>query len=88
MSTEKNYLEAYEKKSGDQVGEEVLQYFTEMFSLEIPLGRMMKMMPGMVKYAAQGKEYRNNLMGFMPQMVPMIKKAIGKEEKEAVTTNR
>lgn len=84
MSSEKNYLEAYSKKSGEQVGEEVLEYFTEMFSLEMPLGRMAKMMPGMIKYASRGKEYRQNLMEFMPQMMPMIKKAIGKEEEQPI----
>lgn len=88
MADEKNYLDAYGKKSGDQVGKEVLTYFTEMFSLEMPLGRMMKMMPGMIKYAKNGKEYRENLMNFMPQMVPMIKKAVGKEDSETTTINR
>ena len=79
---EKNYLQAFEGKDGEKIGDEVLNYFTELFSMEMPLGRMMGMMPGMVKYAVKGKEYRQNLMNFMPQMMPMIKKAIGKDDEK------
>ncbi|KXS43731.1 MULTISPECIES: hypothetical protein [unclassified Candidatus Frackibacter] len=72
---EKNYMEAFDG-SGEEIGEEVLNYFEELFSLEMPLGRMMKMMPGMFKYAKRGKKYRKNLMNFAPEMMPMMKDAI------------
>jgi hypothetical protein len=42
---------------------------------------MMKMMPGMVKFMMAGKDNREDLMKFMPQMMPMMKQAItGKKE--------
>ncbi|SKA01064.1 hypothetical protein [Selenihalanaerobacter shriftii] len=72
---EKNYTEVFDA-SGEEVGEEILDYFGDMFSLEMPLGRMMKMMPGMFKYAMRGKKYREDLMNFMPEMMPMMKEAV------------
>lgn len=76
-----NYLEAYDKESGQEVGERTLQYFSDLFSMEMPLGRMMKMMPGMVKFMMAGKDTREDLFKFMPQMMPMMKQAItGKKE--------
>lgn len=72
---EKNYLDAFDA-SGEEVGEEVLNYFRDLFSMEMPLGRMMKMMPGMFKYALKGKKYRQDLIDFAPEMMPMMKEAI------------
>ena len=76
-----NYLEAYSKETSQDVGERTLNYFSELFSMEMPLSRMMKMMPGMVKFMMAGKDTREDLMKFMPQMMPMMKQAIsGKKE--------
>lgn len=76
-----NYLEAYGKETSQDVGERTLNYFSELFSMEMPLSRMMKMMPGMVKFMMAGKDTREDLMNFMPQMMPMMKQAItGKKE--------
>lgn len=76
-----NYLEAYGKETSQDVGERTLNYFSELFSMEMPLSRMMKMMPGMVKFMMAGKDTREDLMKFMPQMMPMMKQAItGKKE--------
>lgn len=76
-----NYLESYSKETSQEVGERTLKYFSDLFSLEMPLGRMMKMMPGMVKFAMASKDTREDLMTFMPQMMPMMKQAItGKKE--------
>jgi hypothetical protein len=76
-----NYLEAYGKETSQEVGERTLGYFSELFSMEMPLSRMMKMMPGMVKFAMAGKDTREDLMKFVPQMMPMMKQAItGKKE--------
>ena len=76
-----NYLEAYGKETSQDAGERTLNYFSELFSMEMPLSRMMKMMPGMVKFMMAGKDTREDLMKFMPQMMPMMKQAItGKKE--------
>lgn len=76
-----NYLEGYGKETSQDVGERTLNYFSELFSMEMPLSRMMKMMPGMVKFMMAGKDTREDLMNFMPQMMPMMKQAItGKKE--------
>ena len=76
-----NYLEGYGKETSQDVGERTLNYFSELFSMEMPLSRMMKMMPGMVKFVMAGKDTREDLMKFMPQMMPMMKQAItGKKE--------
>lgn len=76
-----NYLEAYGKETSQDVGERTLNYFSDLFSLEMPLARMMKMMPGMVKFMMAGKDTREDLFKFMPQMMPMMKQAItGKKE--------
>ncbi|WP_425802485.1 hypothetical protein [Desulfitobacterium sp. Sab5] len=76
-----NYLEAYGKETSQDVGERTLNYFSELFSMEMPLSRMMKMMPGMVKFMMAGKDTREDLMKFMPQMMPMMKQAItGRKE--------
>lgn len=76
-----NYLEGYGKETSQDVGERTLNYFSELFSMEMPLSRMMKMMPGMVKFMMAGKDTREDLMKFMPQMMPMMKQAItGKKE--------
>ncbi len=73
---EKTYLDSFGNRSGDDVAENTLHYFVELFSLEMPLGRMMKMMPGMVKFALAGEDCRKDLFEFAPQMKPMMKKAI------------
>lgn len=78
-----DYLKSYGPRSGQEVGDQVLGFFTELFSLEMPLGRMMKMMPGMVKFALKGSDCRRDLMRFAPQMTPMIKKAMGWDGKKA-----
>ncbi|HVJ49318.1 hypothetical protein [Desulfitobacterium sp.] len=76
-----NYLEAYGKETSRDAGDRTLNYFSELFSMEIPMSRMMKMMPGMVKFMMAGKGERDDLMKFMPQMMPMVKQAItGKKE--------
>lgn len=76
-----NYLEEYGKETSLEVGERTLGYFSDLFSLEMPLGRMMKMMPGMVKFVMAGKDTREDLFKFMPQMMPMMKEAItGKKD--------
>jgi len=76
-----NYLQEYGKETSQEVGERTLAYFQELFSLEMPLGRMMKMMPGMVKFMLHSKDTREDLFSFMPQMMPMMKQAItGKKE--------
>lgn len=76
-----NYLDEYGKETSNEVGDRTLQYFSDLFSLEMPLGRMMKMMPGMVKFVMAGKDTREDLIKFMPQMMPMMKQAItGKKE--------
>lgn len=76
-----NYLEAYGKETSRDVDERTCKYFTELFSMEMPLSRMMKMMPGMIKFMRAGKSERDDLMKFMPQMMPMMKQAImGKKE--------
>ncbi|AHF08503.1 hypothetical protein [Desulfitobacterium metallireducens] len=76
-----NYLEEYGKETSQDAGERTLNYFSELFSMEMPLSRMMKMMPGMVKFMMAGKDTREDLMSFMPQMMPMMKQAItGKKE--------
>lgn len=76
-----NYLEAYGKETSQDVGERTLNYFSDLFSLEMPLARMMKMMPGMVKFMMAGKDTREDLFKFMPQMMPMMKQAFtGKKE--------
>jgi hypothetical protein len=72
---EKEYLDVFDD-SGQEVGEEVLNYFSDLFSMEMPLSRMMKMMPGMFKYAMKGKKYRENLIDFAPEMMPMMKDAV------------
>jgi hypothetical protein len=71
-----NYLDEYGKETSHDVGERTLQYFSDLFSMEMPLGRMMKMMPGMVKFMMAGKDTREDLFNFMPQMMPMMKQAI------------
>lgn len=78
-----DYLKSYGSRSGKQVGEQVLGFFTQLFSLEMPLGRMVKMMPGMVKFALKGSDCRRDLVRFAPEMTPMIKKALGLGEKKA-----
>lgn len=76
-----NFLEEYGKETSQDVGERTLKYFSELFSMEMPLSRMMKMMPGMVKFMMAGKDTREDLMNFMPQMMPMMKQAFtGKKE--------
>ncbi|MEA4901335.1 hypothetical protein [Desulfitobacterium sp.] len=76
-----NYLEEYGKETSQEVGERTLNYFSELFSMEMPLSRMMKMMPGMVKFMMAGKDTREDLLNFMPQMMPMVKQAFtGKKE--------
>lgn len=76
-----NYLEEYGKETGQDVAERTLNYFSELFSMEMPLHRMVKMMPGMVKFMMAGKGERQDLINFMPQMMPMMKQAIiGKKE--------
>ncbi|GAB6170663.1 hypothetical protein JCM15765_01410 [Paradesulfitobacterium aromaticivorans] len=76
-----NYLEAYGQETSRNVAARTNNYFKELFSLEMPLGRMMKMMPGMVKFAMAGKDTREDLFSFMPQMMPMMKQAFtGKKE--------
>ncbi|MHB1405330.1 MAG: hypothetical protein ACYCV0_07045 [Desulfitobacteriaceae bacterium] len=76
-----NYLEAYGQETSRDVAGRTANYFQDLFSLEMPLGRMMKMMPGMVKFAAAGKDTREDLFKFMPQMMPMMKQAFtGKKE--------
>lgn len=76
-----NFLEAYSKETSQDVADRTNKYFQELFSLEMPLGRMMKMMPGMVKFMMHGKDTREDLFKFMPQMMPMMKQAItGKKE--------
>lgn len=76
-----NYLEEYGKETSKEVGERTLNYFSELFSMEMPLSRMMKMMPGMVKFMMAGKDTREDLLNFMPQMMPMVKQAFtGKKE--------
>lgn len=82
MAEKNNYNELYVGKNGQQVGEEVLKYFRDLFSMEMPLGRMMGMMPGMIKYATSSKDNRQNLKNFMPQMMPMMKQAMGFKPKE------
>ncbi|MHB8172200.1 MAG: hypothetical protein ACYDG6_11765 [Thermincolia bacterium] len=79
---EKNYQSAFGNRSGTQVGENVLKYFSDLFSMEMPLSRMMGMMPGMIKFAMKGKDCREDLASFMPQMMPMMKQAIGLGKKE------
>jgi len=71
-----NYLEAYGKETSQDAGGRTLKYFEDLFSMEMPLSRMMKMMPGMVKFMTSSKDTREDLFKFMPQMTPMIKKAI------------
>ncbi len=71
-----NYLEAYAKETSEVVGDRTLKYFEDLFSMEMPLSRMMKMMPGMVKFMMSSKDTREDLFKFMPQMTPMIKQAI------------
>lgn len=71
-----NYLEAYGKETSQNVGERTLNYFNELFSMEMPVARMMKMMPGMLKFMMAGKDTREDLLKFMPQMMPMMKQAI------------
>ncbi len=76
-----NFLDAYGKETSREVSARTMKYFSDLFSLEMPLGRMMKMMPGMVKFMMSGKDRREDLMKFMPQMMPMMKQAIsGKKE--------
>lgn len=76
-----NFLEAYGKETSHDVSARTMNYFSELFSLEMPLGRMMRMMPGMIKFMTSGKDRREDLMKFMPQMMPMMKQAIsGKKE--------
>lgn len=76
-----NFLEAYGKETSRDVGTRTMNYFQELFSLEMPLGRMMKMMPGMIKFATASKDTREDLFKFMPQMMPMMKQAFtGKKE--------
>ena len=71
-----NYLEEYGKETSEDVGDRTLKYFEDLFSMEMPLGRMMKMMPGMVKFMLASKDTREDLVKFMPQMKPMIKQAM------------
>ena len=71
-----NYLEAYSKETSQDAGERTLKYFEDLFSMEMPLSRMMKMMPGMVKFMMSSKDTREDLFKFMPQMTPMIKQAV------------
>lgn len=76
-----NFMEEYGKDTSQEVAQRTLSYFQDLFSLEMPLGRMMKMMPGMVKFMMHGKDTREDLMKFMPQMMPMMRQAItGKKE--------
>ncbi len=76
-----NFSEAYGKETSRDVANRTIKYFEELFSLEMPLARMMKMMPGMVKFMLAGKDTREDLFKFMPQMMPMMKQAItGKKE--------
>lgn len=76
-----NFLEEYGKETSRDVSERTKKYFSDLFSLEMPLGRMMKMMPGMIKFMMHGKDTREDLFKFMPQMMPMMKDAItGKKE--------
>lgn len=76
-----NFSEAYGKETSRDVANRTIKYFEELFSLEMPLARMMKMMPGMVKFMLTGKDTREDLFKFMPQMMPMMKQAItGKKE--------
>ena len=76
-----NFMEAYGKETNREVSERTMTYFSNLFSLEMPLGRMMKMMPGMMKFMFSGKDRREDLMKFMPQMMPMMKQAIsGKKD--------
>lgn len=70
-----NYLEAYGKETSEVAGDRTLKYFEDLFSMEMPLSRMMKMMPGMVKFMMSSKDTREDLLKFMPQMTPMIKQA-------------
>jgi len=71
-----NYLEAYGKETSKDAGDRTLKYFEDLFSMEMPMSRMMKMMPGMVKFMMSSKDTREDLFKFMPQMTPMIKQAI------------
>jgi hypothetical protein len=71
-----NYLEAYGKETSEAAGDRTLKYFEDLFSMEMPLSRMMKMMPGMVKFMMSSKDTREDLFKFMPQMAPMIKQAV------------
>ncbi|CAA7602223.1 Hypothetical protein DEACI_2896 [Acididesulfobacillus acetoxydans] len=76
-----NFMEEYGQETSREAAERTLSYFRELFSLEMPLGRMMKMMPGMVKFAMHGKDTRVDLLKFVPQMMPMMKAAVsGKRE--------
>ena len=76
-----NFSEAYGKETSRDVADRTTKYFEELFSLEMPLARMMKMMPGMVKFMLASKDTREDLFKFMPQMMPMMKQAItGKKE--------
>ncbi|MHB1653957.1 MAG: hypothetical protein ACYCVD_15995 [Desulfitobacteriaceae bacterium] len=76
-----NFTEQYGKETSQDVADRTTAYFRDMFSLEMPLSRMMKMMPGMVKFMLHGKDTREDLFKFMPQMMPMMKQAItGKKE--------
>lgn len=78
-----NYLEEYGKETSEDVGDRTLKYFEDLFSMEMPLGRMMKMMPGMVKFMMSSKDTREDLVKFMPQMKPMIKQAMTGKQEEA-----
>lgn len=78
-----NYLEAYGKETSEDAGDRTLKYFQDLFSMEMPLGRMMKMMPGMVKFMMAGKDTRDDLIKFMPQMKPMMKQAFTGKKEEA-----
>ncbi len=72
-----HYDHSFGGRDSQQVGDQILRYFEELFSLEMPLGKMMKMMPGMVKFALRGPDCRRDLLRFAPQMGPMIAQAMG-----------